>query len=171
MSSRSPSLPTIARAASYRRRYGRLRTSSGRDGSVASAWRALRLRAAIVTSELALLVSACLLAACGGTAPVSAPAASPKAPPVEFRFPPTDTEVVSSETTRGRVTALAFITTYDMVSQLLVKRLGDVVVKFTPRINAAAVVMEPPVYAELLSIYREELALPFPVVMADFATQ
>lgn len=91
--------------------------------------------------------------------------------PLEFAFPPNGEDVVSSEATRGRVTALAFITTYDMVSQIVVKRLGEVLVRFTPRANAAAIVLEPPLYAELLSIYREQLSLPFPVVMADFATQ
>lgn len=78
---------------------------------------------------------------------------------------------MSSETTRGRATALVFITTYDMVSQLVVKRVGEVLVRFTPRANAAAVVLEPPAYAELLPAYRETLGLPYPVVMADFATQ
>ncbi len=79
--------------------------------------------------------------------------------------------MVSSETTRGRATLLAFITTYDLVSQLLVRRLGEVIVEFTPRANAVAVVMEAPSYADLLPAYRESLSLPFPVVMVDFATE
>lgn len=78
---------------------------------------------------------------------------------------------VSSETTRGRATALVFITTFDLASQLVARRLGDVVVSFTPRANAAAVVVEAPAYAELLPSYRSALSLPYPVVMADFATQ
>jgi hypothetical protein len=32
-------------------------------------------------------------------------------------------------------------------------------------------VIEAPLYAELLPTYRESMSLPFPVVMADFATQ
>jgi hypothetical protein len=72
---------------------------------------------------------------------------------------------------RGRVTALLFITTFDLASQLVVRRLGDVITSFTPRANAAAVVIEAPRYAELLPTYRDAMALPFPVVMADFATQ
>ena len=78
--------------------------------------------------------------------------------------------MVSSATTRGRVTALAFVATYDVASQLLLRRLADVIVHFTPRANAAAVVLESPRYAELLPAYRESLQLPFPVVMADFST-
>jgi hypothetical protein len=79
--------------------------------------------------------------------------------------------MVSSETMRGRATALVFITTFDLASQLVARRLGDVVVSFTPRANAAAVVVEAPAYAELLPAYRSALSLPYPVVMADFATQ
>jgi hypothetical protein len=72
---------------------------------------------------------------------------------------------------QGRATALLFVTTYDLASQLLARRLGDVITTFTPRANAAAVVVEPPAYAELLPAYREALSLPYPVVMADFGTQ
>lgn len=66
---------------------------------------------------------------------------------------------------------LVFITTYDMVSQLVVRRLGELIVRFTPRANAAAIVLEAPRYADLVPAYRDSLGLPFPVVMADFATQ
>jgi hypothetical protein len=97
--------------------------------------------------------------------------ALPRSEPITFRFPPSGDDVVSSETMHGRATALAFITTYDLVSQLVVRRLGEVIVRFTPRANAAAVVLEAPQYIELLPAYRESLSLPFPVVMADFATQ
>jgi hypothetical protein len=92
-------------------------------------------------------------------------------PPIEFSFPPNQDEVVSSETTRGRATVLAFVTTYDVASQLVLLRLGEVITQFVPRANAAAIVIEPALYAELLPAYRESLALPFPIVMADFATQ
>jgi len=90
--------------------------------------------------------------------------------PLEFSFAGTDDVVVSSATTRGRVTVLVFVATYDVASQLLLRRLADVIVRFTPRANAAAVVVEAPRYAELLPAYRDSLQLPFPVVMVDFAT-
>ena len=100
----------------------------------------------------------------------AAPAESSHSEPLEFSFPGTDNLVVSSATTRGRVTALVFVTTYDMASQLVLRRLGDVIARFTPRANATAVVVEPPLYADLLPAYSASLQLPFPVVMADFAT-
>lgn len=116
---------------------------------------------------LAALMSAC--AAAPAPAPPAAPAV--RAAPIVFDFPAAgDDVVVNSETMRGRATALVFITTFDLASQLLARRLGEVVVAFTPRANAAAVVIEAPQYAELLPAYRQALSLPFPVVMADFAT-
>jgi hypothetical protein len=92
--------------------------------------------------------------------------------PLEFEFPGVGGEgSVSSATTRGRATVLAFVATYDIASQAVLRNVGEVLVGFTPRANAAAVVVEPPRYAELLPAYRDALGLPFPVVMADFATQ
>jgi hypothetical protein len=115
------------------------------------------------------LASGC--AAAPAADPSAASAAVDSSAPLDFSFPGGDDLVVSSATTRGRVTVLAFVTTFDMVSQLVLRRLGEVIVGFTPRANAAAVVLEAPRYAELLPAYRDSLQLPYPVVMADFATQ
>ena len=113
------------------------------------------------------------LYACQSSVPdaVEAPVRS-RGEPVLFSCPPAgaDSEV-SSESTRGRVTALLFITMFDIASQVTARRLGEVLVKLTPRANAAAVVIEPPLYVELLPTYRDSLSLPYPVVMADYATQ
>lgn len=129
-----------------------------------------RARSAATFVALALGAGSCSSAA---TAPETATAsASARSAPVAYEFPSAgETALVSGETMRGRVTALIFITTFDLASQLTARRLGDVLVSFTPRANAAAVVVEAAVYAELLPAYRTALALPFPVVMADFATQ
>lgn len=127
------------------------------------------LRACVSGLALALCSGA---PACATNAPgvAFAPRAARSAP-IDFAFPSDGSEVVSSATTRGRVTMLAFITTYDLASQIVARRVAEVVVRFTPRCNAAAVVMEAPRYAELLPAYRESLSLPYPVVMPDFATQ
>lgn len=121
----------------------------------------------------ALVALALALGGCSGAAPPApAPSVSPRSAPIQFEFPSAGEEaVISSETMRGRATALIFITTFDLASQLTARRLGDVLVRFTPRANAAAVVVEAPVYAELLPAYRTAMALPYPIVMADFGTQ
>jgi hypothetical protein len=113
------------------------------------------------------------VSACAGSAPAArASSPSPRSAPIQFEFPSVDDDaVVSSDTLRGRPTALVFITTFDLASQLVARRLGEVLVSFTPRANAAAVVVEAAAYAELLPAYRAALSLPYPVVMADFATQ
>jgi len=110
---------------------------------------------------------------CSGAAPAApAASASARSAPIQFEFASVGEDaVVSSETMRGRATALVFITTFDLASQLVARRLGDELVAFKPRANAAAVVVEAPAYAELLPAYRAALSLPYPVVMADFATQ
>lgn len=125
------------------------------------------------TREVAAFVLLAVGAGCSGAAPATAAAsASAASAPIQFEFPSVGEEaVVSSETMRGRATALVFITTFDLASQLVARRLGEVVVSFTPRANAAAVVVEAPAYADLLPSYRTALSLPYPVVMADFATQ
>jgi len=115
-----------------------------------------------------------LLGACGAApANPEAPSADLSASdePVVFSFPGAGDSEVNSATTRGRVTALVFVTTYDIASQIVLRRVADAIARFTPRANAAAVVLEPPLYVDLLPAYRESLSLPYPVVMADFATQ
>ena len=115
------------------------------------------------------LVGACAAAPASPLGPEDAVASSDE--PVLFSFPGAGDTQVNSATTRGRVTLLVFVTTYDMASQLVLRRVADAIARFTPRANAAAVVLEPPLYVDLLPAYRESLGLPYPVVMADFATQ
>lgn len=86
----------------------------------------------------------------------------------DFRAP--SGAVVSSETMRGRATALLFVTTHDIRSQFALRQLGLILETFQPRANAAAVVVQPPHFAALLSTFEQTLGLPFPAVMADYAT-
>jgi hypothetical protein len=91
-------------------------------------------------------------------------------PPLEFRFAGIEGDDVTHGSTRGRATVLLFLTTYDLASQVVARELSEIVVRFTPRINAAAIVLEAPRYAELVPAYRASLGLSFPVVMVDHAT-
>jgi hypothetical protein len=133
----------------------------------------MSVRGALRRVGLALLGLAPLCACQSSTLPATAGPGGPSLDaPIYFDFPPAGADAeVSSESTRGRVTALLFITMFDIASQMVARRLGEVVTTFTPRANAAAVVIEPPLYVELLPAYRESLSLPYPVVMADYATQ
>lgn len=119
----------------------------------------------------ALVAGAAALAGCGGDRrqDLEVPP-QPTGAPVEFAFGTTDGAELSSETTRGRATAILFVTTYDIASQVVAERLEDVIRSHVPRANAGAVVLEAPKYVQLAVAYRSTLALSYPVAMADSFT-
>lgn len=112
-----------------------------------------------------------LLAACR---PVAEPIASdfPSTPgrQLRFAFGTTDGEELSNATTRGRVTVLLFVTTFDLGSQVVAKRVNQVLHSHRPRINAGAVVLEAPKYEPLAEVFRSALELSYPVALADLPT-
>ena len=65
------------------------------------------------------------------------------------------------------MTALLFITTSDLFSQAQASRLEDLYRSHEPRINAAAIVLEPPKNIELVHAFVEVLKLTYPVGIAD----
>jgi hypothetical protein len=77
---------------------------------------------------------------------------------------------LGSEQTRGRVTVLVFVTTYDMGSQIVVREVVDLFHRHRPRINAGVIVLEPPRNAPLAEAFAAAMELPFPLAMADPAT-
>jgi hypothetical protein len=77
---------------------------------------------------------------------------------------------LSSATTRGRATAIVFVTTYDLASQIQAKQLEKILRSQTPRINVGAVVLESADYALLADAFRTSLSLSYPVAMADATT-
>jgi hypothetical protein len=66
---------------------------------------------------------------------------------------------------------IVLITTYDLGSQLLLRRVEEAVRSHRPRANAGAVVMEPPKYEVLLETYGQAMQLSFPIVLADLPTR
>jgi hypothetical protein len=86
---------------------------------------------------------------------------------LDFGFGALDGSVVTGENTRGRVTALLFVTTYDLPSQVAARRLGEVASSHTPRVNAVAIVLEAAENAPLVDVFRSSLRLRYPVAIAD----
>jgi len=84
-----------------------------------------------------------------------------------YVFGTTEGEELSAEGMRGRVTALLFVTTFDLASQLAAKQLNQALHTHRPRINAGAVVLEAPKYAPLADVFRTSLKLSYPVAIAD----
>jgi hypothetical protein len=119
---------------------------------------------------LSLLLALSTTAACASGTPRSSQPAGPRAEPIEFSYVAPDGVRFDSVVTRGRVTAILFLTTYDLNSQLVAKRLNEVLRSFKPRFNAGAVVLEPGKYAVFLEPFKSSLGLLYPVVLADQAT-
>lgn len=121
-----------------------------------------------VIASIFLLFSAAWLPACG---PKKEAAPSAQAPqdnePVDFSFAGIDGSAVDASSTRGRVTVLLFVTTFDVASQTQAKRLEDVYRLHAPRINAVAVVLEAPRHVDLARTFRDVLGLNYSIAMAD----
>lgn len=117
-----------------------------------------------------VLLAGALSAACAGSGQSPQSPDSTRGAPVVFDFVAVDGTHVSSATTIGRVTAVAFITTYDLPSQVLVQNLAELVRHRTPRMNALAVVLEPPKNAPLAETFAATLSPGFPVALSDSAT-
>ncbi len=118
-----------------------------------------------------IFIGFALLSACAGGGAEAEPARTstrppgPSGPSVAFVYATTTGDELSSATTRGRATAILFITTYDLSSQLLARRLDLVLRRHTPRANAAAIVLEPPKHAVMADAFRTSLKLSYPVAM------
>src|SRR6185295_17654262 len=87
--------------------------------------------------------------------------------PVQFTFGTIAGGELSSDTTRGRTTALLFVTTYDLPSQAEAELLRDVLSTHRPLANAAIVIMEPPRSAGLAQVWADAIGLKWPIAMAS----
>ena len=108
-----------------------------------------------------------LVAGCGGEPPARAPEAQAGGTPVGFVYTTTTGDELSTDTTRGRATALLFVTTFDLASQLMAKRLDTVLRRHKPRANGAAIVLEAPKYSVMADAFGSALGLSYPIAMAD----
>jgi hypothetical protein len=58
------------------------------------------------------------------------------------------------------------VTTFDLPSQIMARRLDDVLRRHRPRANAGAIVLEAPDTAPLAEVFRSTLGLGYPVALA-----
>lgn len=86
---------------------------------------------------------------------------------IDFAFGALDGSVFTGENTRGRVTALLFVTTFDLPSQVAARRLSDAARTHVPKFNAVGVVLEAAENAVLVDVFRKSLGLVYPVAIAD----
>jgi hypothetical protein len=118
-----------------------------------------------VTARLAL-AAVCALACSSDPRPAVAPY-KPSRAPVEFAYGTPTGETLSSSSTRGRVTVLLFVATFDLPSQLMAKRLDEVIHRHRPRANAGAIALEAPNDAPLVDVFRSSLHLSYPVALTN----
>ena len=115
--------------------------------------------------------SVCAALALGGCyAPEGEPARAAEpdlGAPVQFSFGTIDGGELSSDTTRGRTTALLFVTTFDLPSQGEAQLLRDVLSSHQPVANAAIVMMEPPHSAGLAQVWADAIGLKWPIAIAS----
>jgi hypothetical protein len=129
--------------------------------------RALVLLAARASVSLAILTAS----ACGSRA--AAPKAAvdaPRGPALIYAFEAIDGRPISSEAFANRITVIGFFTTYDVHSQVAARFLASLAKRHTPRINAAALMLEAAENKPLVDAFVVSMGLPYPVAMADAAT-
>jgi hypothetical protein len=115
---------------------------------------------------------ACLLAlaACAENSALGPNAPNTEGDPVVFSFGTTEGELFNSVATRGRSTAVLFVTTFDLASQAQARFLNEIFKDHRPRPHVAAVVLEPPIHRVLAEAFRTSLGLDYPVALANPST-
>lgn len=84
-----------------------------------------------------------------------------------FSFTAVDGARVTSDALRGRLTVVAFGTTFDPATQVQARFLSAIARSHVPRTNVLLLILEPASHQPLVEAFAGALALPFPVVMAD----
>jgi hypothetical protein len=107
------------------------------------------------------------LSACSAPSQRSPETSTAREAPIEFAFGVLDGSVLTNATTHGRVTALLFVTTFDLPSQAAARRLGEVQRRHAPRFNAAAIALESAENAPLVAVFRDTLELSYPVAITN----
>ncbi|HEU4535795.1 MAG TPA: TlpA family protein disulfide reductase [Polyangiaceae bacterium] len=124
-----------------------------------------------LTLALAAALAAALAPGCGGgrSPAARAPGADAADGPAErsFRYESLDENEVSSAALRGRATLLVFAATYGDASLLQTRFAQKVHAEHAPRINAAAIFLEPIENRPLVRVFCNSIGLRFPAAMAD----
>jgi hypothetical protein len=111
-----------------------------------------------------------LLLSCGGkkepTTPIGLSDPTPEAK-AQFAFDSLDARPVSSESIRGKIAVLVFVTTYDWASQAEVDFVVPIARHEDPKVTFALVALQGRSDRELVEHYSETLGVTFPTALAD----
>jgi hypothetical protein len=89
---------------------------------------------------------------------------------LRFLFDAIDGRRISTDAFANRISVIAFLTTYDVHSQVEARFLATLATHHTPRINVAALMLEAPENKPLVEAFVTSLGLPYPVALADAPT-
>jgi hypothetical protein len=89
---------------------------------------------------------------------------------LEYAFESIDGRSISTASFAGRISIIVFLTTYDVPSQVEARFLASLYKRHTPRLNAAALMLESPDNKPLIEAFAVSLGLPYPIGFADEAT-
>jgi hypothetical protein len=123
-------------------------------------------------TTLARLLLLAPLLGCAGERPPAQPvfAETPRASRLHFRYELADAKgALDSDALGGRATIIVFLTSYDLASQAEARFVAGLLRKHVPRINAAAIALEPIENRPLVVAFRDGLRLDYPVAMGDAA--
>lgn len=130
-----------------------------------------RAKAGLALAALPLaLVWACGGGDAGGEGPKAPAGVTDVATMRDFHYESLDDREVSSPALRGRATIVTFVASYGDASLLQMRFVQKVHGEHAPRINAAAIFLEPLENRPLARVFCESLGLKFPAAMADADT-
>lgn len=110
---------------------------------------------------------------CGGAKAEEPPPGTsvvPSRPAASFAFESLDARPVSSVAFAGRPVVLAFIATWDLLSQAQVRYLIEMDKRDQGRVAYAAVCLQEAKDRELIEVYRSTVGITFPLAIADRGT-
>ncbi|WP_394837857.1 TlpA family protein disulfide reductase [Pendulispora rubella] len=117
----------------------------------------------------------CSLLGCGSSKPpppvgVSTVQSTERKAPVRFEYDSLDERPVSSAAMKGKLSVIAFITTWDLSSQAQVDYLVPMSKRDGDQVAYALVALQPRRDRELIELYRTKLGVTFPVALGDAET-
>lgn len=121
---------------------------------------------------LAALAAGALLGCGGAKTEEPPPGASivPARPAAAFAFESLDARPVSSAAFAGKPVVLAFIATWDLLSQAQVRYLVEMDKRDQGKVVYAAVCLQESKDRELIEVYRSTVGITFPMAIADRGT-
>jgi hypothetical protein len=128
-----------------------------------------RLGTAWASGVRVALAAAFLLGvvACSASVPAEPRTSAPRGKQAFYAFGTLDGRRITNVDFAGRVTVLLFGTSYDLVTQAVAKRLGQLWHEHAPRSNVALILVEPPENVDMARAYQEVLGIDYPVGLAD----